>query len=272
MPYLKTPKKIDWNYEIDGQGEPLIFLHGWGGDLRLWSAQAEHFSRCYQVIRIDLPGHGKSGWEKTTLRAMARDLEKILQGMNCPSVNIVGSSMGGLIALQWFDFFPERFKRIVFVGALPKFLMNQSYPYGLELDRLRKLDGQLEVDYPLIVNVFFRSLFTRQERESCKDALQCVSTAFSAKDALREFLKILEKEDLRGTLEKINKNSIPVQILNGADDYICSKDAVGYLQKKLPRARVELFKDCGHFPFLTKPREFNEALDKFLKEGLGDRA
>ena len=266
MPHLKTPKAIDWNYEINGQGEPLVFLHGWGGNLRLWSAQAEYFSSRYQVIRIDLPGHGLTNWKRITLPQMARDLEKILQDLNCPPINIVGSSLGGLIALQWFDLFPERFKRIVFVGALPKFLMTADYPYGLELHRLKKLDSQLETDYPAIVNIFFRSLFTRQEMESSRDALQCVSTAFPAKEALHEFLYILEKEDLRRTIEKINKDSIPVQILNGADDYICSKEAVGYLQSKLPHACVKLFKDCGHFPFLTKPQEFNEALEKFLND------
>lgn len=328
MPYLKTKQEILWHYELDGRGEPIVFLHGWGGDLRLWSAQSEYFSHRYKVIRIDLPGHGKSGWKKMSLPAMAQDLEKILdrllsfvqpksidswktkrntapaflknlveagtvpassinftrkagadhnmilvkeKSVKCKQINMIGSSLGGLIALQWFDLFPERFNRLILVGALPKFLMTQDYPYGLELPRLQKLDEQLNTDYPAIVNIFFRSLFTRQERESSRfkyfEQFK-KNDVVPWKDALREFLHILEKEDLRKTLEKINRRLIPVQILNGTDDYICSKEAVGYLQRELPRARVELFQDCGHFPFLTKPKEFNEALENFLANSI----
>ncbi len=269
MPYLTTQKGISWNYEIDGQGEPIIFLHGWGGNLRLWSGQVGYFSGDYKVMRMDLPGHGQTSWKKMNLSMMARDLEEVAKILEFQQINVVGSSLGGLMAIQWFDLFPKRFKRMALVGALPKFLHSSNYPYGLELKQLKKLDGQLETDYPAIVNIFFRSLFTRQERQTSrfKYFLQSEKNeTIPQKKALREFLNVLEKEDLRKTFEKLNQRSIPLQILSGTDDPICSKEAVSYLQRELPHARVELFKDCGHFPFLTKPQEFNEALEKFLND------
>ncbi len=269
MPHLRTQKGISWNYELDGQGEVIVFLHGWGGNLRLWSGQVGYFSGNYKVMRMDLPGHGQTSWKKMSLSMMARDLEEGAEILGFQQINVVGSSLGGLIAIQWFDLFPKRFKRMALVGALPKFLHSADYPYGLELEQLKKLDGQLETDYPAIVNIFFRSLFTRQERQTSRFKYFArfeKNEAVPRKEALREFLNVLEKEDLRKTFDKFNQHSIPLQILSGAEDPICSKEAVSYLQRELPPARVKFFKDCGHFPFLTKPLEFNEALGYFLND------
>ena len=268
MPYLKTSTGILWNYETKGENEPIVFLHGWGADLRLWNAQAEYFSRGYKVISIDLPGHGRSSWERISLVQITRDLEEISKILNLEKINLVGSSLGGLIAFQWFDLFPKRFKRIILIGAFPKFLQADDYPFGLEPQRLRKLDAQLTTDYPAMVNIFFRSLFTRWERESTcfKYIAQFRKNGIvPLKEALREFLDILEKEDLRPTLSKLSQSALPIQILNGTDDYICSKDTVGFLKEKLPQARLKLFEDCGHFPFLSQPHAFNAVLEEFLK-------
>lgn len=269
MPHLKTQKGITWNYEIDGEGPALVFVHGWGGDLRLWSGQSEYFSKDFQVIRLDLPGHGRSSWKKTDLPTIARDLEELFKNLNIPEINIVGSSLGGLVILQWFDLFPKRFKRIAWVGSLPKFLqVDGDFSFGLKLNWLRKLDGQLETNYPKIVDIFFRSLFTPIERRT--DRYRYLTQfrrneIVAQKDALKEFLNILKKEDLRRVISKIRASKIPIQILNGTDDYICSKESVLYLQQELPHSEVKFFQDCGHFPFLTRVKEFNSALETFLK-------
>ncbi len=270
MPRLTTHNGMSWNYEVDeGQveGEVIVFLHGWGGDLHLWNNQAEYFSKDFKVIRIDLPGHGQSRWVAIDLAMIAQDLESILESLECKQINVVGSSLGGLIALKWFDLFPKRFKRMVLVGAFPKFLQSADYQFGLESRQLKKLENQLETDYPEIVNIFFRSLFTRRERETSRFKYLTrfrKNETVPLKEALAEFLNILEKADLRPTLSKLSQSAIPIQILNGTEDYICSKETVNYLKENLPQLGVKFFEGCGHFPFLTQVQEFNETLREFL--------
>jgi len=83
------------------------------------------------------------------------------------------------------------------------------------------------------------------------------------KQALADYLEIMEHEDLREVLKKIH---IPVQFINGREDEICRAETVAFLQKTCRNSKVTYFEECGHFPFLSKPYEFNASLEQFLKE------
>ncbi len=266
MPHIKVYSGINWHYDIEGRGEHLLFLHGWGVDKRIWRQQAKFFSQYYRVMTIDLPGHGKSTWRKISLELIVRDLKAILETLQFQEVSIIGSSLGGLVALKLYEIFPDGIKRLIFVGAMPKFSKSRDYPHGLDVERMRKLGGQMENNYPSIVNVFFRSLFTRQERQSRRFKwLQKFRrfTEVPIKHALVEYLDILEREDLRDVLKDVH---VPVQFINGQDDEICTKETVAFLQKIKPESRFDSFEHCGHFPFLSKPYEFNQVVEEFLKD------
>jgi len=165
MPHLKAHSGIEWHYDIEGEGEHLLFIHGWGVDKRIWRQQSKFFSQFYKVMTVDLPGHGKSSWKKVELDIIAKDLKFLLEKMHFDNVTIIGSSLGGLVALKFYELFPDDIRRMIFVGAMPKFSKTKDYPHGLDIEKMRKLGGQLESDYPLVINVFFRSLFTRHERQ-----------------------------------------------------------------------------------------------------------
>lgn len=264
MPNLITPSGIDWHYEFEGMGDNLLFIHGWGVDRRIWRQQLKYFSKFYRAISIDLPGHGKSEWKKITLETMATDLKEILMQLEAKEVNIVGSSLGGLLALKFYELFPDMVKRLVFVGAMPKFSRSADYPHGLDVARMKKLGGHVDSDYPSIVNIFFRSLFTKEERETRRFKWLQKFRQYDhvpMKQALAEYLDILEKEDLREVLKNIK---VPVQFINGREDEICRVETVEFMKKLCPKAKVMYFDKCGHFPFLSKSYEFNEVLEKFL--------
>lgn len=265
MPHIKTPSGIDWYYDFSGEGKILLFLHGWGVDKRIWRQQSKYFSLFYKVLTVDLPGHGQSSWQKVSLTIMAKDLAYIIEELKIDDFVIVGSSLGGMFGLKLYELCSHKIKRMVMVGSIPKFALSKDFPYGLDVGKIRKLNIQLKIAYPLIVNIFFRSLFTKEERESRRFRwLQKFRQTDQApmRQALQEYLDILENEDLRAILEKI---SIPMQFINGEGDYICNQQAVSYLKQLKPQARFDNFKNCGHFPFLSKPHEFNQILQEFLK-------
>lgn len=266
MPHLKASSSIDWHYEVDGEGEVLLFIHGWGVDKRIWRQQSKFFSDYYRVIGIDLPGHGMSGWQKVPFKQMALDVKEILDYLNVRELSIVGSSFGGLLAFQFYELFPSMIKRMVFVGSMPKFSKSPDFPYGLDVAQMRKLNSQLDVAYPSVVNIFFRSLFTIEERESRRFKwLQKFrqNDEVPIKQALVEYLDILESEDLRHVLPAVK---IPMLFINGREDTICCSKTVDYLQKVSPHSSFFFFEKCGHFPFLSKPHEFNDVLKSFLEK------
>ncbi len=267
MPTLKADSGIEWNYYLEGEEHPktIVFFHGWGVDGRIWRQQTKHFSQAFKIVSVDLPGHGGSSWQKVPLDVMCRDLKKILDHLQIARMSVVASSLGGLFAFKLYAAHPGIFERMVLVGSMPKFSQSENYPYGLDVSWMRKLNGQLDTAYPSIVNIFFRSLFTQEERASRRFKwLQKFRQADDVpmKQALAEYLDILEQEDLRPVMEKFN---LPLQVINGEDDEICTVETVSYIKETLPHAKVYYFKECGHFPFLSKPHEFNEVLEGFLK-------
>lgn len=292
MPHLRTPSGLNWHFTVEGpstggstsahrpeqkskdsgqaEGPELLFLHGWAVNSRIWHQQVKYFSERYRVMSVDLPGHGKSGWQKISLNEIAQDVEFLLNEQNFGAVGIVASSFGGLVGLKIHEMNPDRVKFFVFAGSQPKFSRSEDHPSGLEVERIRKLAGQLESDYPAIVNIFFRSLFTRDERESRR--FKWIQTfrkteEIADKQALLNLLGILEKEDLREVFRNVDR---PMCFLNGTEDHICSRGFYENLQAELPSARFEWFEKCGHFPFLTRPHEFNRELEKFLGEVMHD--
>ncbi len=266
MPHLKSKSGIDWHYDIEGEGDNLLFIHGWGVNKKIWRQQLKYFSKFYRVMSVDLPGHGKSSWEKIELKEIAEDLKHLLGQMKFDDITIIGSSLGGLIALKFYELFPEEVQRMIFVGVMPKFSRSEDYPHGLDIEKMRKLGGQLESDYPAIVNIFFRSLFTKQERQTRRfkwiQKFRRTDTV-PMQRALLEYLDIMEKEDLRNVLKNAR---IPLQFINGREDEICNRETIKFLKKISPKSRFDFFEQCGHFPFLNKSYEFNQVMEDFLQQ------
>ncbi len=264
MPYLKTQNNVEWHYQMEGEGKPLLFIHGWSMDCRVWRQQIKFFKNYFQVMAVDLPGHGKSEWQKVSLAEMAEDVQCILEKENMKNINLVGSSFGGLVALKLYEGFSENINKISFVGSLPHFSKTEQQPYGLDVKNIRKLSGQLDTDYESILRIFFRSLFTREERNTRRfkwiQKFRNVDVP-PMKEAMTEYLNILEKEDLTETLKNVR---CAMQFINGEGDEICNQEAVHHLKRIASQARFDTMDKRGHLPFLCTPEDFNHILKGFL--------
>ena len=264
MSFLITPRGLNWHYDVSGDGEAILFIHGFGVSSSLWVGQVEYFKPGYKVITIDLPGHGQSAWQPVGLADMAADLNFILKEIGVDQVNIVASSFGGLVGLYLLKAAPWRVQRMSFVGSLPKFARTSEYPAGLDIARIRNLSQQFDGDYQSMLDIFFRSLFSKNDREG--ERFKWIkqfhkSDVVPNREALKTFLDILEQEDARDMIANINCR---VQFLNGTDDYIVPMSVMQWMEEMLPFANFDYFQGVGHFPFLIKPKEFNELLEGFL--------
>ena len=264
MSYLQTPRGLNWYYETHGEGETLLFIHGFGTSQCLWVDQVKHFSTGFHVVTIDLPGHGQSDWQDVDLNDMAIDIKFILEQLDLHQVNVVASSFGGLVTLKLYKVCPEKLQRVSFVGALPKFARCDNYPAGLDIERIHTLSNQFDGDYATILDIFFRSLFSKQDRES--ERFQWIkqvhkNDVIPRREALKKFLDILEHEDLRNILANLQYR---VQFINGTEDYICTMEIMQWLENVVVHGRFDYIQGTGHFPFLTQPQKFNELLEEFL--------
>ena len=92
------------HYAVQGKGEPtLVFIHCWSCNRHLWDNQVVEFSKTHRVVTIDLPGHGESGLERKswTVESFGDDVKQVVTKLNLKRVVLVGSSMGGPIAVTF---------------------------------------------------------------------------------------------------------------------------------------------------------------------------
>ncbi|MBF0386607.1 MAG: alpha/beta hydrolase [Candidatus Omnitrophica bacterium] len=245
--------------------EAMVFIHGFGGGASLWQWQKEHFAPGRQVVLIDLPGHGARPWQGESLEDMARLVYKECQDQGISSADVVGSSFGGLVVIKLAELYPDLVRRIVLAGALPKFTATEGFPAGLNAEKIRKLAGQVEGDIGTILDIFFRSLFSRKEKERPRyfqvKELRCQSP-LPSRAGLLGVLNLLEKEDLRPQLAGLKQ---PALFIMGDSDPICPLALVEPLRALASALQIEVLKDVAHFPFLSIPEVFNRRVERFLQ-------
>ena len=264
MPHFKTLRGLDWHYEVSGSGDTIVLIHGLGASGHFWQAQKDFLNTDFQVLTLDLPGHGQSSWMPVTLIEMVVDIRQILSSIGITQFSLVASSMGGLIALELYRMIPQDIMRMSLVGSVPKFAKGPHYPAGLDIDKIRTLSQQFDGDYAAILDIFFRSLFTMKERESdrfkwVKELRQ--SEPLPQREALKHFLDILEKTDLR---DRIASVICPLQFITGTEDYICPRAIMDWVAQHTYNARFDFIDGCGHLPFLVETKEYNRLLEDFF--------
>lgn len=154
--------------EIEGEGEPLLFLHGNGEDSHYFQRQQALFINYYQCIFMDSRAHGKSdvGRAPLSLTLMADDVIKAIEALNLPPVNVLGFSDGANIALLAALKQPQLFKRIILNGA-------NIMPRGLKTSVVLSILHEYALAKGL--NRQLLALMVREPRLSFKDLtrIQC---------------------------------------------------------------------------------------------------
>ena len=247
--------------DVKGEGSTFLFIHGFGGSAGRWVSQIEYCRPLGRVLAVDLPGHGNAPWQNETLGQMADGVGEALDRQAIDrNVIVVASSFGGLVALDLWQKRPQFFKRIVFVGSVPRFTWTEDFPAGLNAAKISSLRAQLARDFIVGLDAFFRGLFTPRERTSPRYAFikQIRKEAPPPSiDALNVFLDILGEQDLRSVLQTV---TVPVDFVLGDADYICPPVVVDPLRMLCPYAKITVMPGCGHLPFLSEPDAFNALL------------
>jgi pimeloyl-ACP methyl ester carboxylesterase len=119
MPFIQV-EDLMIHYEIEGEGSPLIILHGMGNNSQSWKKQLKGLSEKFTVIAWDAPGYGQSSDPKVELKhfkQFADVLKGFIQKLNYPSVTLLGHSMGSAIALDFCYRFPEMVDALIISDA-----------------------------------------------------------------------------------------------------------------------------------------------------------
>lgn len=264
------------NFNIAGQGPPVVLIHGVAGRAAQWEQTAQLLAENHTVIAPDLLGHGDSAKPRGdySLGAHASGIRDLLVGLNIERASVVGHSLGGGIAMQFAYQFPERCQRLVLVSSGG--LGDQVHP----LLRAATLPGS-EIVLPLlahprvveVVSVVPRTLGqlglkTRTDLTEMARGYQSLSNA----DARSAFIHTL-RAVIDPTGQRINATDrlylaekMPSLIIWGRRDRIIPVEHAQPAHEAMPGSHLELFDEAGHFPHLDDPVRFARTLERFFDE------
>lgn len=226
-------------YEIYGQGEPLILIHGNGGNIAYMKPQIEFFAKKYKVIIMDCRGRGKSelGNDSLTYMQMTKDIAGILDFLNIDSTYVVGRSDGGILALLMAIYYPEKVKKAVAFAA------------------------NLTPDTSALYSFFYNEVI--QERKLADEMLAKKDTTqnwrvIQQRNRLMEFQPHITANDL-------HKIKCPVLVMSTDRDIIRPEHTV-FIYRNIARANLCILNGEDHYVTNNNPDLFNATTAKYLEE------
>ena len=258
---VKAGDGVPIHYSIYGKGEPaLVFIHCWGCDRHLWDNQVEVFSKTNLVVTIDLPGHGESGQQRKTwsVESFADDVNAVMTKLNLKRAVLVGSSMGGPIALEATRRMPDRVVGIVAVDTLHD--VENKLPQQQVEDVMKQLRADYKGTATSLLNQFF---FSANTPEAVRKRITAEIIARPPELSI-PMLQGIFAYDPAPALATIK---VPIRAINA--DMVPTNLEVN--RKYAPQFDVVIIKGSGHYPMLEQPARFNELLADALRSLPADR-
>jgi pyruvate dehydrogenase E2 component (dihydrolipoamide acetyltransferase) len=243
----------------EGEGPPIVFIHGFGGDLNNWQFNQEALAENRGTYAVDLPGHGGSskdlGSGHVDVGALAKAVVDFLDAKNVGKAHLVGHSLGGAVALDLALNHADRVASATLVcsaGLGPE--INMTYIDGFMQAKRRK---QLEPVLAMLV-----ADPDMVSREMIEDVLK-----FKRLDGVEAALKRIIDDNFAGgrqALEltsRLGELSVPAQVIWGRQDQIIPASHAGGLPTSVP---VHVFDDAGHMVHMEKAAEVNDLVKRFV--------
>jgi pimeloyl-ACP methyl ester carboxylesterase len=235
----------------EGEGEPLLLLHGLFGALSNFADLVEHFKKQYKVIVPLLPLFDLDIFH-TTVGGLEKHVQKFIELRDYHHIHLLGNSLGGHVALVHIIKHPERIKSLILTGSSGLFEngMGDSYPKRGDRDYIKKKTEVTFYDPAMATTELVDEVF-----EITNNRIKVIKIIALAKSAIRNNLG-----------EELNQIKQPTLLIWGNNDIITPPFVGQEFQKLIPNSELHFIDKCGHAPMMEVPDEFNRILDAFLKK------
>ncbi|MGK4006090.1 alpha/beta hydrolase [Sorangium sp. So ce1036] len=252
-------------FEERGRGRPVVFLHGVWMSGRFFRRQLPYLSASYRAIALDLRAHGRSTEVPSghTIATYARDLRVFLERLELEGVVLVGWSMGCMVIWDYVKQFGDgRLAAAVLIEQSPSDFRWPDWPLGaFDLPALAEAMARLQTDRDAFARDFISLMFKRPpgdaERQWIFDEITRVQESIAG--------SILFNQTLQDYRPLLGRLTVPSLVVVGRDEKLVPVAAGEYLARRLPDARLLVFEESGHCPFLEEPDRFNEEVHRFIQ-------
>ncbi|MDQ9023263.1 alpha/beta hydrolase [Acinetobacter sichuanensis] len=254
---LLLSNNLSAHFYEQGEGEPLVLIHGVGMQAEAWYPQIKFFSQKYHVISVDMPGHGQSDRlpENATLQDFVAWTIDFITTLNCGSVNLAGHSMGSLISAGVGITRPDLVKRVAVLNGVYK---RSTEAKAAVIQRALELKtGHVDITTPLS-RWFGSSELEQSAAERVKSWLEQVdldgySTAYTA---------FAYGDDVYA--DDWSKMECPALVLTGTGDPNSTPEMTEKMAELAPLGHAVVIKNERHMVNLTAPEQVNNAMQNWL--------
>jgi pimeloyl-ACP methyl ester carboxylesterase len=240
-----------FKYIEEGEGEPLVLLHGLFGALSNFKDLVEHFRQHNRVIVPLLPLF-ELDILHTSVGGLAKFVHKFLEARDLRSVHLLGNSLGGHVALVHTLKHPERIRSLILTGSSGLFEngMGDTYPKRGDYEYIRKKTEITFYDPAMATKELVDEVF-----EITRNRIKVIKIIALAKSAIRNNLG-----------EELKNITQPTLLVWGNNDTITPPFVAREFQRLIPNSELQFIDRCGHAPMMERPEEFNVILENFLKK------
>ncbi|MEZ4863144.1 MAG: alpha/beta hydrolase [Caldilineaceae bacterium] len=253
-------------YEMQGEGTPFLFLHDGLLDCTCWDSQFASFSKTYRTIRYDRQAYGRSGMP-TLPFSILETAKTLLEHLHVEQTVLIGSSIGGTIALHFALAYPQMVKKLIIVGshvsgmAWSEEFQQRMQQVFMPLQEEGNLAGKAErvAEDPYLIapeNTVARE-WLRQKLLANPRCL--LGHGQLMKNNLIRFAEFVAADRLHEIL-------VPTLIIVGESDAPDIHTHTAAMQAGIPTAQRVVMQQAGHYPYIEKPEEFNRITLQFLHD------
>ncbi|MHA1985704.1 MAG: alpha/beta fold hydrolase [Promethearchaeota archaeon] len=262
-------------YEVGGEGEPVILVHGFGRKKENWIAQFKPLSEHFKIIRFDNRGAGKSDRPKGayTMEIFADDIAGLMDYIEIDKAHIVGWSLGGKIVQNFALKYPERVDKMVLINT------NYGLPdeSGTEIYKnMRLVDLKLRKEDP--EKSFWQSArggyYIKFRKQMEADPTKKWYGLWSAEDLMKErLIDPLTAEDIEiqsradnthHTLERLHEIKNESLLIASTHDRIMPIKVMEEMHERIPKSTLKIIKKAGHNSPLSRAPEINKMIIEFF--------
>jgi pimeloyl-ACP methyl ester carboxylesterase len=233
----------------EGEGEPLILLHGLFGALSNFNALVDHFRTSYKVVVPMMPLLDLD-LIHTSVSGLQKFVHKFIEKRNYNNIHLMGNSLGGHVALVHILKHPEKIRSLILTGSSGLFEngMGDTYPKRGDKEYIRKKTELTFYDPKMATDELVDEVF-----EITNNRLKVIKIIALAKSAIRNNLG-----------EELMQIKQPCCLIWGNNDTITPPFVAHEFNRLIPNSELHFIDKCGHAPMMEVPDEFNQILEGFL--------
>lgn len=255
------------HYRIEGEGEPILLLHGSFSSLHTFDAWAEILATKYRVVRLDLVGFGLTGPNSENRYDMEHHLfylKTFVDILGLKEFYLGGSSLGGWLAWEFTLRYPAYVRKLILLASAG-FLEPNNIPLPFKMART-PLFGRV-IKYVVQRNIleqFVREVYYNQDKVT--ESLVTRYYDLFTREGNPEAFLLMVNEKFKDNTKNLKNIAVPTLILWGREDKWIPVQNARRFHEAIPHNRMLIYERVGHLPMEEIPLQTAKALLKFLEE------